>query len=970
MVKVPPKVKELKSYDELRRLRNHLRDDYKTLKCKTGSKVKVSTSKIKEYLERERLTEIQKKEIYESIINRNRSIMDLYDFGKDAPLVSIIIINKNDLEDLKRVFHNFSEKSQYPNYEILVVDNASTDNSVKFLKELSEDLPIKIIANKEHESFSRANNKAAESAEGEYLLLLKNDVEPTYGWLNQMMQTALKSKNDGAVGAKLVYPDCSESQHNQKKSFKTKHTGIVFHVKNGFVQPYNRDNGKSIEFSTKDRLRAAVSSLALLIEKKKYFQVGGLDELYVDGYEDVDFCLKLLKRGYKNIYCSKALLFHHDLINSENKSKKVKKQIKNNKKLFQQRWDKWLRREFLMDKLNCELLFSEKPLKIAFAVTQTGKTTSAGDYFTALALGNILKKFGWEIIYLSQRGSEDWYNVDEDVDVLISLLDSYNIHKIRSKNNLLIKVAWPRNWFSRWVSNPDFINYNIVFAPSNIACDYITKKTGVETFLLPLAADPHIFNSTITENEKLKCDYCFTGSYWGYPREIIDMLDPKSLPYTFKLYGKNWEKLKKFKNYHYGFVNYDKLPEVYRSTKIVVDDANTVTKEYGSVNSRVYDALASGVLVLTNGAKGAKEIFNGDLPVYTSKEELSNLLEYYLSNDEDRISKIKKLQNFVLSNHTYDQRAITIKKLLESYILETKIAIKIPVPNWEEIHQWGDYHMALGLKKELERKGCRVMLQILSEWDGDEDAHCDAVIVLRGLSRYKPKKHHFNIMWNISHPDDVTPQEYNQYDHVFIASELWAQKVAEEVDIPVETMLQCTDPELFYPDPDDNYKHDLIFVGNSRKVYRRIIKDILPTDKDLAVYGTNWKGIIPDEYIKGEHIPNNQLRKAYSSCKILLNDHWEDMKEKGFISNCLFDGCGAGAFIISDKVKGAEEVFGEDLITYETPEELHSLMEHYLSNSEERNEKAEKARNRIAYEHNFQKRAEKILEVLNKNLFN
>jgi GT2 family glycosyltransferase/spore maturation protein CgeB len=966
MVNVPPKVKETKGYDELRRLKNHLRDDYKSLKCKTGSKVKTNASRIRDYLERERLTESQKKEIYESIVNNNASLTDLNDFSDDSPLVSIIIINRNGLKHLRRLFRNFKENVQYPNYEILVVDNASKDRSIAFLEDISDDLPMKVIKNMDNESFSCANNRAAELAEGKYLLLLNNDVEPTYGWLNQMMYTALNSEDTGAVGAKLVYPDCSQSRLNKNKSFKVQHRGIAFREEEGFIKPYNMSNGKGFEAEGNDEPRAAVTAAALLVEKEKYFHVGGMDEGYIYGYEDVDLCLKLLNEGYMNLYCPKALLFHYEFGTQEkNKNNDVRERRLNNKKLFMEKWNKWLRKKLLMDKMNCDLLFSEKPLKVAFAVTETGENTSAGDYFTARALGDSLKKFGWEISFLSRRGSEDWYDVGGDVDVVISLLDAYNTRKIRTPNNLLIKVAWPRNWLSRWVSNPDFADYDIVMAPSETACSYIKEKTGKNAVLLPLATDPEMFNSSVPAEEIWKCDYCFTGSYWNDPREIINMLDPESLKYRFNLYGKNWENFDKFKKYHRGFVSYQNMPQIYRSTRIVVDDANRATKKYGSVNSRVYDAIASGTLVITNGELGAKETFKGRLPVYRSREELNNLLEHYLSNEAERKTKIQELQDFVLSNHTYDHRARTIREALENYILKPKIAIKIPAPSWEEVQEWGDYHMALGLKKELEKKGCSVMLQVLPEWEGDVDARCDTVIVLRGLSRYKPKKQHLNIMWNISHPDDVTIEEYNSYDHVFIASEPWARKIAQEADVPVEALLQCTDPELFYPDPDKKYRHDLLFVGNSRKVHRKILKDLLPTDYDLAVYGTNWKGIIPDKYIKGEHIPNNELRKAYSSCKILLNDHWDDMRDKGFISNRIFDGFASGAFIISDRVEGAETVFGDALVTYETPEELHKLIRYYINNKTNRAERTRKVRKKVLNEYVFKKIVKPLIYLCN-----
>ena len=298
-----------------------------------------------------------------------------------------------------------------------------------------------------------------------------------------------------------------------------------------------------------------------------------------------------------------------------------------------------------------------------------------------------------------------------------------------------------------------------------------------------------------------------------------------------------------------------------------------------------------------------------------------------------------------------------------------KIAIKIPVPHWKNVNEWGDYHFALGLQKEFEKKGCDVIIQILTEWYNGDDIDCDVVLVLRGIQRYWPNNQHFNIMWNISHPDDIDIEEYNQYDYVLIASEIWAEKIKKLADVPVETMLQCCDPELFYPESSSDYNHELLFVGNSRKVFRKIIKDLLPTDKSLSVYGTNWHDLIDEKYIIGNHVPNKELRKAYSSCEILLNDHWDDMREKGFISNRLFDGFASGALIISDKVKGAEDVFGEALITYETRDELNDLIDFYLDNKELSKKLVESTRNNVITHHTFQNRAEYMLNIINSNLY-
>ena len=320
------------------------------------------------------------------------------------------------------------------------------------------------------------------------------------------------------------------------------------------------------------------------------------------------------------------------------------------------------------DKLQNTKISVLKPLKIVFAVSEAGENASAGDYFTALEFGEALRNFNWEISFLSRNGPGYWYKIDDDVDILISLLDIFDPRRIKCSNKSLIKIAWPRNWFDRWVSHPGFKSYDMIFAPSKIALEYIIKKTNKKPFLLPIATNPTRFNGSIHQKNEYLSDYCFTGSYWDYPREIVEMLEPEKLPYEFKLYGKNWDKIGKFKTYYQGFINYSKLPEVYASTKIVIDDANNATKKYGAVNSRVFDALACGALVITNGENGAKETFNGKLPVFKSKEELNHLIEYYLSNDNERLAKIEELQKCVLENHTYINRANTLKEKLEEYL--------------------------------------------------------------------------------------------------------------------------------------------------------------------------------------------------------------------------------------------------------------------------------------------------------------
>jgi len=953
-LRVPERLRNTEGFNKARKIKHALVD----AKGKYSEKIKTN---VKEILRKKRHLSDEEKQRIIGLINEDNEKNIIPSFV-NSPLVSIIIVNRNGASHLSRLL-DVIDDTIHLNYELIIIDNHSQDNSMELIESYKY-LPITVIRNKSNETFSYANNQGVGIAEGEYLLFLNNDIKPLDGWLNYLMDTMLSNENVGAVGSKLIYPDCDSSKINKEKSYTIQHSGIFFKEGDGYIKPFNRDNAEEYENltnKTEDEEIIAVTAACMLVKKSTYLEVGGFDNNYVYGYEDVDLCLKLHKAGYKNIYNPKSVLYHYEFGTQEKNNKnEVRDRRLNNQRIFINKWNKWLRKELINDKFYNKRIFTNKPLTVSFVVTQSDENTTAGDYFTALTLAKQLKKYGWNIKYQSRRkskGQRDWYYVDEDVDVLISLLDAYDLSKVECSNGLLVKIAWMRNWFERWVEQPSFKKYDLVFASSQIACDYVKNKTGMDVVYYPLASDSEMFNDNVASLEEYRCDYCFTGSYWDAKREIIDYLNPDLLDYKFNLYGANWNKVSKLSKYSKGFVHYEDMPKVYSSCKLVIDDANHVTKEWGSVNSRVFDSLSSGKLVVTNGTKGNNEIFGGKIPEYHSEEELTDIINYYLINSDEREEKIKYLQKIVLENHTYKHRADTLKEVLKDYYEKPKIIIKTPVPSWNEIHKWGDFYVAEGLKDEFEKKGYIVKIQMLSEWGDSTDSIGDIVIVLRGLSYYKPKVQHFNIMWNISHSDLVSLNEYELYDHVFIASKYWAEQLKDKVKVPVECMWQCTDTKKFFPESSEKYKSELLFVGNSRRVYRKILKDLLPTNHNLSVYGADWEGLIDKRYIKGEHIPNDELHLAYSSCKILLNDHWEDMREKGFISNRIFDGLACGAYIISDEVVGLDELFGNVVDTYKTSDELNKLIEEGLKNPKE-------VDNDISG-HTYEDRVNQFLEVFN-----
>jgi len=408
-------------------------------------------------------------------------------------------------------------------------------------------------------------------------------------------------------------------------------------------------------------------------------------------------------------------------------------------------------------------------------------------------------------------------------------------------------------------------------------------------------------------------------------------------------------------NIHFQMVcHYIKAYNIIKDTPSLFDEKFYIN-EYPSVKLFKIPPLIHYMFYGYKEGKLANKYFEDRKFTEDAEKTDMNPLVYSVLFDKDTQNEIENITN---RDKSIFKRLY--KELL--FIKNLKISIKVPASDEKEAIYWGDYHFALALKKEFERKNYKTKLDFSNNWDEEDDY--DVALVLRGLREYKTKKNQINIMWNISHPNFVSLREYNTYDHVFIASDIFTNKMKKILKVPVSCLFQCTDSSLFYPKYDERYNHELLFVGIARKPVRKIIKDLLPTKRELGLYGLYWDDLLPKETITGNFIPNTSLNKAYSSCKILLNDHWENMRKNGFISNRIFDGFACGAFIISDNVEGAE-FLKDALIVYETPDELKNLIDYYLENEQERRKKALAGKNIVLAHHTFEKRVKEILKVIN-----
>lgn len=242
---------------------------------------------------------------------------------------------------------------------------------------------------------------------------------------------------------------------------------------------------------------------------------------------------------------------------------------------------------------------------------------------------------------------------------------------------------------------------------------------------------------------------------------------------------------------------------------------------------------------------------------------------------------------------------------------------------------WGDVFFANDLADAFRARGHVVFIDRLGEAVRPEAAAPDDVVIhLRGLHRTHSVPGAVNVLWVISHPDLVDDEELRAgFDIVFAASAPWARRKTAEAGVRVRPMLQATNPRRFHPGPpDESLRSDVLFLGKSRNIFRPIVRDSIEVGADLSVYGDGWGQFIDSEYIRAEFLDNDRVSGAYRSARVVLNDHWEDMKREGFLSNRLFDAVGSGAVVVSDRVEGIDAVFGSSVAPYDSAAELRTLL--------------------------------------------
>ncbi len=220
------------------------------------------------------------------------------------PLVSVVIPSKDHPEVLEQCLRSFRKKTLYDCYEWIVVDNGSSGENRDRIKKLQKEYKFLYLYEEMPFNFSKMCNMGVARAHGDMILLLNDDIEIIEkNWLGRMVGQALLP-HVGAVGARLWYAGGRLIQHAGITNLQIgpSHKLVTFQDDQDYYYGRSRVAYDMI----------GVTAACLMVTKKKYEEVGGLDETMAVSYNDVDFCFKLWEAGYYNVLRNDVVLYHHE----------------------------------------------------------------------------------------------------------------------------------------------------------------------------------------------------------------------------------------------------------------------------------------------------------------------------------------------------------------------------------------------------------------------------------------------------------------------------------------------------------------------------------------------------------------------------------------------------------------------------------------------------------------------------------
>lgn len=298
---------------------------------------------------------------------------------------------------------------------------------------------------------------------------------------------------------------------------------------------------------------------------------------------------------------------------------------------------------------------------IRFAVSTADPAEGKGDLFVALGLARALRAEGWGVaMWPLERWGEE---LPADTAVVVSMIESFVPGYVPAGTAL---VAWVRNWTAKWAALPYLDEFDAVWTSSGIARDAIAAAYSGPVEVVPIGVDTELFTTDAPAPRERTDRAVTTVNFWGVRRRVQDVLAEVAPTEPIVWFAANVGHVEASAGVELRpAVSYFALPEVYRAAGFVVDDVIEPAAEYGTLNSRLYESLASGALPVTDCALGLDELGLSDVPVFDDADSLERVLA--MPRDE-RTALVARLRAVVVERHSFRSRAEQVGPSLDAAV--------------------------------------------------------------------------------------------------------------------------------------------------------------------------------------------------------------------------------------------------------------------------------------------------------------
>lgn len=295
--------------------------------------------------------------------------------------------------------------------------------------------------------------------------------------------------------------------------------------------------------------------------------------------------------------------------------------------------------------------------RLLFVVSTDDLTRSRGDLYVALGLAKYLHRLGWGVsLWPTERWSEE---TPEGYDTAIVMIETFVPGLVHPDTRV---IAWVRNWTDRWAGLPYLDEFAQLWCSSDAAADRLRSVYDGPIEVVPLATDHELFAPVDVVREPAVVT---TANFWGVNRGLIEALSILSSREKVTWFGANARFLEIPREIdHRHTIDYFSLPWVYSAWQFVVDDVIDAASIYGTLNSRLFDALACGAIVVTNTRNGLSSLGLDDVPTYDTPQSLADTVSSLRSDPEGTARLAASLRGTVLERHTYAHRAELVSGFL------------------------------------------------------------------------------------------------------------------------------------------------------------------------------------------------------------------------------------------------------------------------------------------------------------------